>query len=318
MNEAEIAEILEAYDLGDVRGAEPLDCDPRRPWKISTGRGQFVVRECRLYASAENLAFEHGLAAWLAERGLPAPRAVATGDGATWVESSGRFFAVYAYMGGEPFSAGNSEQAENAGACLASFHEVASAYEGACARRPAAGYRTGQRDAEVIRRQWPQRDEVSWLLEDFQRVGKLLFARPLPEALLFNDFSTGNVAFEDCQLSGVFDLECCFWGARLVDLANSLLSFSVVATSPGAEGEFDFEFDLACAKALLGGYESVQALSDQERRLLSTALRWQSRRGAVYHLADVQQHIGQWRAHEWDYAKRGIELVDATCEGVLE
>ncbi|MCK4375107.1 MAG: phosphotransferase [Candidatus Brocadiae bacterium] len=137
-----------------------------------------------------------------------------------------------------------------------------------------------------------------------------LFSRPLEQALLVNDFSTGNVVFERQAASGPFDLECCYWGPRLLDVANSVLWFSIVETGQEGVAEHEDELDIACAKAPVGGCEMVRPLPDWERRLLSAALRWQIRRWALYDLADVQQP-GRWRASEWNHCKGQIELVDA-------
>lgn len=317
MNETEIVEVLRSYELGNIRAVQPLEVDPRRPWRVSTDCGEFVLRECRLYGSPEDLNFEHGLSAWLTEHSFPTSRAVATRQGATWLEKGAKFFAVHVYMPGEHFTTGNWKQGENAGRCLAHFHEIASAYSSARTRRPPPGYRTTHSDAAMVGERWWDRDEARWLLEGFECAERALSGVQLEKALLVNDFTTENVVFKKDQVSGVFDLECCFWGTRLIDLADSVLWFSIVETGQEGVAEHTDEFDLACASAFVRGYEIGQPLSHGERGLLPLALRRQIRRWAIYDLVDIQQP-GRWNAWEWSHSKKQIDLVDATCDGVVE
>ncbi|MHC4591643.1 MAG: phosphotransferase enzyme family protein [Planctomycetota bacterium] len=316
MDPNEIAEILAAYELGRFQIAEPLDCDLRRPWKVVTERGEFVAKECFLNRSPEELSFEHGLAAWLSARGFPAARALPTRRGDTWVERGSRIFAVYVLMPGEPFSVRDAEQAESAGACLGRFHGLASAYESARARRPPPGYRHADGDAATIRERWPDRREVRWLLDTFRRFNGAVLGQPLPEALLVSDFRPGNVVFLGKEVSGLFDLECCCWGPRLVDLANSVLWFSFVEMGRDRVAQHGDEFDLACARAFLRGHESAQPLRDEERQLLPTALRRQIRRWALFDSVEIHQP-GDWRDWEWEHSRRQIDLVDSACDGLL-
>ena len=317
MDKAEIAEILESYDLGIFQAAEPLDNDPRRPWKVSTDRGEFVVREGLLGGSPEDFRFEHGLADWLGEWGFPISQPLATRHGDTWVEIAGKFFAVYHYQPGEPFTRRCCAQAENAGTCLAGFHERASGYAGARTRRPLPGYRSPHQDAAVIRERWPHREEIRELLESFEQEEHHLFDTPLPEALLFHDFSTGNVIFVQHQVSGVFDLDCCAWGPRLIDLANSVLWFSLVETGREGVAEHQDELDKACAQAFVTGYEKVCPLTDPERRRFPMALRWQIRRWALFDSVETQP-LGHWNASEWDHSRGQIILMDAASERIME
>jgi len=317
MNETEIVEVLRSYELGNLRAAQPLDVDPRRPWKVSTDCGEFVLRECRLYDSPEDLKFEHGLAVCLAERGFPLSRPVATREGKTWVEREARFFAVYVYIPGDQFATGNWKQAQDAGSCLARFHEIAGAYPQARTRKPPLGYRTTQDDTATVKQRWPDKDEVRWLVEGFQHLEKLLSASPLEEALLFNDFTTENVVFKKDKVSGVFDLECCFWGPRLIDLADSVLWFALVETGQEEVPEHTDKFDAACAKAFVRGYEAIHPLPEDESKLLPVALRRQIRRWAIYDMVDIQRP-GRWNVWEWTHSNRQMGLVDASCQCVPE
>jgi len=312
MNEAEVRDVLRAYDLGRLHETEPLDCDPRRPWRVSTAGGEYVLRECRSNGSPADLAFEHGLADWLADGGLPVSRAVVTREGQTWVEKGGRFFALHPYSPGEPFRAGDARQAEAAGACLARFHEVASQYSGARDRKPQPAYRTAQVDAHTLCSRWPHREEVKCLVQDFERLEDELTSYSLSEALLCNDFSTGNVVFEGRRVPGIFDLECCHWGPRLRDLANSILWFGLVEAAEDDAVVTVYRFDLSCARALLQGYAGGHPLPGPELGLLPLALRRQIRRWALFDQVDAQGP-GRWRADEWQFSRKQIGLVDASA-----
>jgi len=81
MNEHDVAQSLQAYDIGRLREARPFDCDLRRPWRIATDRGEFVLKECHLNRTPQDLSFEHGLLAWLTEHQLPVSCPVETRSG---------------------------------------------------------------------------------------------------------------------------------------------------------------------------------------------------------------------------------------------
>lgn len=315
MDERDIAAVLAKYDLGELKRASPFDCDHRRPWKASTDSGDFVVRECFLSSRAD-LEFEHGLASWLHGRGFPVSVPVAARRGGTSCELDGRLFAVHTLVGGTPFRAGNTAQAGSAGAALAGFHSVASAFPQARGRKPPQGFRFPRDDADFLLGKRGDREEIARLAAGFSRLDGELRSQRCPESLLFNDFQPGNVLFAADEFAGAFDLDCCCWGPRLLDIAKSVLAFSL--SLEGAEGvPATVFFHVPCARSFLEGYRRRRGLEPEELRLLPAALRREVRAGALFGLRDVEHHARRWVEHEWELCRRQIDLVDDGCGAVV-
>jgi Ser/Thr protein kinase RdoA (MazF antagonist) len=317
VNEHDIEEVLSEYELGRLQHASPLDCDPRRPWRMVTDAGEYIVRECLLNTLPDELKFEHDLAAWLAHHSYPVSQPVATRTGTTWYERGGSLFAIYTPVSGQPFRAGNVAQAKSAGTALARFHEVASAFPGARAKSLPRGFRSSHDNAHFLTEARPGRAEVGWLVADFSRLDDDLRSCWLEEALLFSDFHPDNVLFTGDDFSGAFDLDCCYWGPRLLDVALSVLSFSL--TPKGGPGiPATPVLHVTCGRSFLEGYRSLRPIPLQELHLLPTALQRQVRANALFDLRDVEEHSRRWVQHEWEFSRKQIDLVDGACEGFVE
>ena len=219
-------------------------------------------------------------------------------------------------MPGRHFEAGNPAQARSAGAALASFHEVASAFPGAGNRRLPKGYRSPADDAAFLTRVYGDRRETTSLVADFEELDGQL-QRLLPEALLFNDFHCGNVLFAHNEFTGALDLDCCFWGRRLFDVAMSLLAFALsLDGEPGVPGSATFH--VACGCSWLAGYRDRVPLGAEEIQCLPIALRRQARINALYDQRDVAEQSRRWVKHEWDFSTQQMALVDAHCQAVIQ
>jgi Ser/Thr protein kinase RdoA (MazF antagonist) len=312
MDEAQVLDILGAYGLGRVRKAEPLDF-PFRPWRVTADTGVFVLRPCYLNVTPRDLAFEHGLAEWLGQRGLPVALPCRTTDGATYVERGAGLFALFPCMPGAPFEVRNAQQAAGAGAMLARFHDEASRVEGAQDRGLPDAFRTPQRNVAAIRESWGRRPETEGLIEDFEELDWAVSQLGLGEALLHNDFTPGNCVFDGDEVRGLFDLDCCCWGPRMLDVANSLMHFAFVETGQEGVAEHQDEFDLPCAESFLRGYESAYPLPAAEKEHLPLILRRRVRAWMLRDLAEIAE-LGAWRPWEWRVSAMVIALIDGVSE----
>lgn len=317
MTERDVEDVLAEYALGKLQVALPFDSDPRRPWRVSTDRGDFVVRECFLNKSPRDLESEHSLSLCLRNYGFPVSVPLATRRGETWCQKKGRLFAVCTVISGTPFHPGNATQASNAGTALARFHEIASVLPQARGRDLPQGFRSPCENARSLRRAHPRRPEIDSLVDDFKNLDHELRSHPLQEALLFNDFHPRNVLFAHDEFSGAFDLDCCYWGPQLLDVALSLLGFSLsLEGEPGAPASAVLY--AACGRSFLEGYCGQRPIPTQEQRLLPTALRRRVRANALFDLREVAATSRRWVQHEWELSKQQIDLVDRNCDAIIE
>ena len=315
MKKTDIVALIRAYDLSAPTEAQPFEFDERRPWRVSTDEGEFVLRECFLNCSEEDIRFEHNLAFWLRDRGFPVSEPIRTRDGGTSYERMGRRFALYSVVPGELYTPGNEAQAKSAGIALARFHELAEAFPSAHSKGLPPGYRDAEANAQFLTARRGEREEIKELVREFSQLDDALRSESLRETLAFGDFQPGNVLFVENDLSGAFDLDCCHWGPALLDLAKSVVAFSLALE--GQPGEpADAVFSLPCATAFLEAYAKKRPLAFPELSLLPDALRWEVRANALTDLRDVEEHSRRWVEHEWRLSQRQMELIDGHCEAV--
>jgi len=227
----------------------------------------------------------------------------------------GRRFALYSLVPGEPYTPGSQAQASSAGAALARFHELAEAFPEARGKSLPPGYRHAEENADYLLHKRGERQEIKRLVAEFRRLDAAARSAPLPETLAFGDFQPGNVLFTGDDVSGAFDLDCCHWGRRLLDVAKSVLAFSL--TLQGKPGEpATAVFSAPCATGFLAAYAARRPLSSAEFQVLPDTLRREVRANALTDLRDVEQHSGRWVEHEWLLSRRQIELIDEHCEAL--
>jgi Ser/Thr protein kinase RdoA (MazF antagonist) len=225
-------------------------------------------------------------------------------------------FALYPWLPGDPFEVRNARQAAGAGRMLARFHDEASRLEGARSRNLPDAFRTPEQNIRTIRESWGRRPETEGLIAKFEELDLALSGLGFQEALLHNDFTPGNCVFEGAKVCGLFDLDCCFWGRRMLDVANSLMHFAFIETGQEGVAEHQDDFDLDCARSFLRGYESVHPVPETEKAQLALILRRHVRAWMLFNLAEVTE-LGDWRACEWNDAVMVINLIDGVSERLL-
>ena len=308
MTEGEARALVAQYELGRISATREID-STCHPWWVATEKGEFVARECTLSLDLAEVAFEHRLAEHLAEAGYPVALPVRNRQGRTWTRLDTRLFAIHHYLRGEPGVAGVAAQARTAGAALARFHELASRFPEARERGVPANFRTAERMMSAARTAFGDRPEAIALIEECRDFDDVL-PSGLPEALCHGDFHPGNVLVGGGEFAGLLELDCCRWGTRLMDVAHSLITFSMTVDEPPASMAVPV-FREACAHEWLAGYAGVRPLTTAETSCLPVALWRHARVGALFHLCDVAEQAGRWVGHEWDYAAREVELIDA-------
>ena len=314
MTEADVRTLVEQHDLGALHAAHEFDT-PGRPWRITTDTGDYMVRQRLLSGDPGELEFEHCLAAWLDARGFHVPVPVPMHDGQTWSAVDGELLAIHHFLPGLHFVEGNAVQARNAGAALATFHKLTGDFPGGKARRPPEHFRSLERNIAVVVEAYGDREEVRSLVADCRELDAQLPCS-LPHALLHNDFHPGNVLFTRDEFAAVLELDFCFWGPRLSDIAQALLAFAFSFDEKPGEMAIA-KFSTQCARSWLDGYSDHFPLEATELLLLPVALRHRTRADALFHLRDVGEQVGKWVEHEWDYAAQQVTLVDAHSQALV-
>jgi Ser/Thr protein kinase RdoA (MazF antagonist) len=257
--------------------------------RCRTHRGDvYLKRQPPMGRRLDQLAWQHRLANHLADRGVPAARALGL------VEHGGHWYEVHEPAAGDdvyeaadswdPFA--NAAHAAAAGTALARLHLAGAdfpdarpqpqagfvvqlgtaamtpveAVAGLAAARPAvAEYLAG--------RAW-EADVTAAYTAVFDRLRPVLSL--LPPAPLHGDWQTNNLFFTGDEVSGVIDFHQADFAPRILDLAVAVERncFFWNRISDGDDGAFD----LGHAAALFGAYDEVAPLTAAERATFADVL----------------------------------------------
>lgn len=286
-----------------------------------TSCGCFVVRRNHLRLGEAAHRYRHRLIARLRERDFPAPALIPARDGATLLMLDGRFYEVYAYVGGEDYDPGRPRQLSNIGATLARYHHAVECFPPPAQPAPP---RYSPQDLMAPIERLLERDVMAELLDPLAwygaRVAYLRAALPeaayeaLPHLVIHGDIHSDNLRFAGDEVSALLDYDQATWDARIVDLADALVAFaSVPAPGPQSWGVYRGPLDESLAATLLATYAGVFPLTTVEIALLPVLVEVLWLRGELgrvlstpegapdYHQAVLDQGC---RLSEWIAARR--------------
>lgn len=254
-----LAVFLEEYDLGRAvafRGiAEGVE---NSNFSLRTTAGDFILTIYEKRVDPAELPWFLGLMDHLAGQGITCPLPVRGRDGESLRHLAGRPACVTTFLPGVWPRRVRPEHCEPLGRALAALHLAGKGY--APERRNALG---PDGWAPLLSRCLGRADEVqAGLGADLTiALDGILAAWPvgLPRGHIHADLFPDNVFFLDGRLSGLID----FYFA-----ATDLLAYDVAVCLNAWCFEPDFQFNVTKARALLRGYSSVRALTDNERTSL--------------------------------------------------
>ncbi len=273
-----IEHLLTFYDLGELQQVAPVhQGNMNETVIIQTTGGRFVVRYNRQHWSDESHRYRHALMTWLYEQGFAVPRLVCTHDGNTFVKHSGRVFEIQAFVAGHDYDPYHAQQLAGIGATLARYHYTVREFT----PRPDEAqprYSTDRimglterlMEADVMGDLWAT---LTWydtraahLRADMSRYTQL------PYCIIHGDMHSDNLRFVGDKVVALLDYDQIAWDARLVDLADALVSFaSTLGTADHLHrGVFAGPLSEERAARLLEGYMNVSPLDPGEVALLPT------------------------------------------------
>lgn len=262
VSEAEIASFLKAYGLpapdavtGIAEGTENTN------FKLLTGGRRFILTVYEARVDIADLPYFLSLMDEVAEAGLPAARPIRTLTGERLQVLAGKPAALIEFLPGRPNMAPSPEDAKNAGAFLARFHQTTAhsslhrpntmalaSWRAMTARAGSELDRFGEGVAE-------ETEETIRLLSRFWPVG-------LPKGPIHADLFPDNLLLDHGEVSGIIDFYFACTDFFAYDLAITMNAYT-----PETQG-----LDLANAEAVLAGYDAVYQLTEAERQALPALL----------------------------------------------
>lgn len=293
LDERQIAAALADYGLTATAWAGVPEGSVNTWYRVeAAGRRYFL----RLDERGDPAAVDAELRVLDALAGMSVPRVVPTRDGRRMTSLAGKPCLLFEALHGVSHPA-----RELTGAQLAAIGRTVAAMHATPVPEGLAPHRFHPR--RVYESLWlPVRERVVAEHPDAAAALDAAFARGwaayafegLPQAIVHGDLFADNVLFEGDAVTGVIDFEAAGVGARLFDLAVAVhaLCFNVAART----------FEVARARALMGGYRAGAALTAGEVAAWPEALRYAGQRFLVTRLRDFEMRPGAREAGTWkDY-----------------
>ena len=277
LSDEDLAALLTAWDLGAARSFKGIaEGVENSNFLLETDKGRYFLTVFEKRVAKDDLPFFMGVMETLAQAGFPAPRPIRTKAGELLGEVRGKACAIVTYLSGLSPRKPSVAQCRALGATLAEMHAALKGFamtranalsvEGwrplirprlarADALRPGLGAEV-EADLNALEASWPQ---------------------DLPRGVIHADLFPDNAFLLDDRVLGVFDFYFACTDALAYDLAVCLNAWCF---------EPDRSFNLTKGRAMIAGYESVRALTPEERAALPTLARGAALRFFATRLTD--------------------------------
>lgn len=283
----ELAIVLSHYDLGAIESVTEFARGSRQSPKVGlvSERGKFLLkRRPADRARLSRVRFAHRVQDHLVRAGFPLARLMRTRTNkATLLQLRDQIYELFEFVPGHAF-AQRPDEARDAGAVLARFHQITATYEAtASSPRPRGDYH----DAPAVRTglagigsslsmhdsftgdEMELSELVQSLLAAYNRsadsVNRIDPFGDL-EQVIHSDWHPGNTLFREHKVLAVVDYDTMRYAHRIIDIANGALQFSMIAK--GDPASWPDELDKERFDAFLQGYQSSAPLSQQERKCI--------------------------------------------------
>ena len=301
--EADLAEWLAAYDLGEFQGFSGLAAGSvNSNFTVRLGGNVYFLR---IYEEQgdEGARADAGLARALSDARVPTAPPIARKDGGLVSTLAGKPAALFRWIEGDMRCQRSvtPADAERLGHALAEVHSAGLSRLARPSRFDAGDL---FKRIERIEREPLFVGEGSRLRRELEAI-TLRRRRDMPEGLIHGDLFRDNVLWSDRgEIAALLDFESASIGAYTYDLAVTLLAWSY------GEG-----FDAGIARAIVRGYGAVRALVSSERAGLFEEARFAALRFTVTRITDYAMRAGDGRVmKDWRRFADRLAALDAMGE----
>lgn len=277
VNDEELADFVEGYDIGGVRSCKGIaEGVENSNYLLVTERGPFILTLYEKRVDPVDLPFFLGLMNHLAARGVRCPTAVIDKRGETLGEIAGRPAAIITFLDGVWPRRPKREHCAATGVAMAQLHLAAADLD---LRRDNALSVAGW--AELARSIGREADRVSAGLSD-EIADEMEFLEAnwpndLHQGVIHADLFPDNVFFLGEELSGVID----FYFA-----CNDMLAYDLAICINAWCFEPDGALNVTKSRGLIEGYGSVRSLSAREVESLPILSRGAAMRFLLTRISD--------------------------------
>jgi homoserine kinase type II len=270
----ELVAWLTRYALSPLSDLSPIASGIENTNYFVTTTNERLVLTLYERLPAEDLPFYLNLMAHLAQHRVPAPMPIADRSGTYFSVLNSKPASLVTRLDGAPQLQPDAAHCEQIGRALAELHTAAATFRGRHANPRGATWRT-QAARSVRRFLQPSQLELLNTEMDLQRT---VSRRPLPHGAIHGDLFRDNALFVDHALSGIIDFGFAATDAYAYDLAITVNDWCIDA---------DCELDASRTRALVGAYQAVRPLTEDERDLWPLRLRLAALRFWLSRLYDL-------------------------------
>jgi Ser/Thr protein kinase RdoA (MazF antagonist) len=281
VGEAEIEKVLNAYDLGALKGYGTPAIGATRSQNVilRTSTGRKVLKRYKPSLGPEAIAYEHSVLRHLANSSLTTPRLVVNRQGKTCTQLQDRFYAITGFITGSKYTdffvLPGQKRAfiEQAARTLARYHQLIDGFvpEGRKSegfmpngqkRWQECGWYLGQFDKYevLLREREPNATELERFFQrNMERFKQALVdlcqkleknGRHLPKLVIHGDYGPYNLLFDRGQRVAILDFECAHLDWRASEVIGAIYRFA------GTKRGIDYDQ----ARAFFAAYAASKAL----------------------------------------------------------
>ena len=209
---------------------------------------------------AEDLPFYLNLMAHLVHHGVPAPAPIADRSGTYFSMLNNKPASLVRRLEGAPQLRPGEAHCAQIGRALAQLHVATRTFRSRHANPRGAAWRT--QAARAVKR-FLVPDQLALLASEMELQRKVA-KKPLPHGAIHGDLFRDNALFDGDALSGIIDFGFAATDAFAYDLAITVNDWCI--DDAGA-------LDASRTRALVGAYDAMRPLSDEERDAWPSLLR---------------------------------------------
>lgn len=269
----ELVRVLSHYDVGVILGIKPLSGGSRRAPKmvVVSEQGKFLLkRRPRGKDDLYRVAFAHAAQTHLAAASFPVTTLLSTRDeNNTILQLDNHIYEFFEFVSGTRYD-GSPEATTDAGRQLANFHRLLAGFahdwqplkttfHDSATVRVHLKTIGSEKMAESNRPLRAVAEALTFLYNDSSIAVNQLGFDSWDQQVVHGDWHPGNMLFSQGKVAVVLDFDSIRIAPAVIDLANGMLQFSIVAGA-AAPAHWPDHFDHDKLVQFLAGYRSAAEL----------------------------------------------------------
>jgi homoserine kinase type II len=239
---------------------------------VVSEQGKFLLkRRARGKDDPYKVAFSHALQLYLASKQFPLPHLVGTKkDNNSMLQWRNAVYELFEYIPGQGYPQ-TLEATFDSGRVLSLYHKLLQDFQSEWkpsggSYHQAAAVEQGLRAIPSQVGEGDARTVLEFLRESYRHAAQMVESLGIdrwPKQIVHADWHPGNMLFRDNHVVAVIDYDSARLLARVIDVANGALQFSIIGGDEDVS-KWPDKLDEGRFKRFLRGYDQVMLLSEAE------------------------------------------------------